>query len=243
MRLTRIYQATPLAVGQTIELTAAANQHLINVLRLSADGNVIIFNGEGGEYTGKLVQLRKKMYGVQIEQFVERHMESPLTIHLAQGISRNDRMDLTLQKAVELGVKRITPLITERCQISFNQERLQKRMQHWQGIIVSATEQCGRTHVPLLHEPVSLTQWLATPASHTLGLVLHHRANCSLQQLPAKMSEVSLLIGPEGGLSAREIAAAEAAQFQAICLGPRVLRTETAALTAIAVLQAKWGDF
>lgn len=243
MRHTRVYQNIPLAIGRTIELTPQANQHLIQVLRLQTEDEVILFNGVGGEYIGKLVLLRKKVYGVRLERFIERSVESPLILHLVQAISRPDRMDFTLQKAVELGVHAITPVVTEHCQLGFNQQRLQKRMQHWQGIIISAAEQCGRTQLPQLQEAVSFSEWLTTYSPQPINLVLHHRATCSLQQLPETADRVTVLVGPEGGLSAREIEQAEAAQFQSICLGPRVLRTETAALTAIAVLQARWGDF
>jgi 16S rRNA (uracil1498-N3)-methyltransferase len=167
--------------------------------------------------------------------------ESPLNIHLAQGISRGDRMDFTLQKSVELGVNTITPIFTERCGVKLSGERLEKKHQQWQKIVISACEQSGRCAVPIVATPIYLADWLAQETA-ALKLNLHPKAEHSIMNLPIENQRVRLLIGPEGGLSDDEIANANKAGFHDVLLGPRVLRTETAALTAITALQCRYGD-
>ncbi len=245
----RIYQNTEFTVGQTYALNDDAFGHTVRVLRLKSGDGITLFNGlkaEGhyGEFQAELVNVSKKNAEVLITDYQIKNVESPLHIHLAQGISRGDRMDFTLQKSVELGVNTITPIFTERCGVKLNQERLAKKHQQWQKIVISACEQSGRCTVPIVNEPISLQEWLAEPTDD-LKLNLHPKAEHSIMSLPVSMKEqirVRLLIGPEGGLSDDEIEQANEANCIDVLLGPRVLRTETAALTAITALQCRFGD-
>jgi len=247
----RIYQQTEFSVGQTYALNDDAFGHTVRVLRLKAGDTIILFNGlktdgEYGEFSAELVNVSKKNAEVYITDYQQKNVESPLHIHLAQGISRGDRMDFTLQKSVELGVNTITPIFTERCGVKLNKERLDKKHQQWQKIVISACEQSGRCTVPKVNEPISLQDWLAEPTDD-LKLNLHPKAQHSIMSLPVTINEqqsikVRLLIGPEGGLSDDEIKEASEASCIDVLLGPRVLRTETAALTAITALQCRFGD-
>lgn len=242
MRIPRIYQPIPLSRGQRLELDAQATVHLTKVLRLRVGDSLVVFNGQGGEYTARLGDVARRTATIEIGECVERSVESPLELVLLQGVSRGERMDYTVQKAVELGVSRIVPVITERTVVNLKADRQLRRCEHWQSVVNSACEQSGRNHVPLVAPIASFAEAIGA-AAPGLRLVLHHRAASNLTALPAPQGPVSLLIGPEGGLSAQEIAAAEAGGFVPLCLGPRVLRTETAALAALAVLQWQWGDF
>lgn len=247
----RIYQNQPLPVGNTVTLTDDAFGHTVRVLRLKDGDNLTLFNGELhngslGEYHAELVNVSKKQAQVIIKSFTEKNVESPLNIHLGQGISRGDRMDFTLQKSVELGVNTVTPLFTERCGVKLTGERLQKKIDQWQKIIISACEQSGRCAVPTVMPAIYLDEWLSQQTS-SLKLNLHPKAQYSIMNLPESniadsKQRVRLLIGPEGGLSDNEISQANDASFIDVLLGPRVLRTETAALTAITALQCRFGD-
>ncbi|WDE10662.1 16S rRNA (uracil(1498)-N(3))-methyltransferase [Thalassomonas haliotis] len=246
MRNPRIYQDQPLKVGEKVQLNADAFGHTIRVLRLNEGDMVTLFNGqvEDGkycQYQGELVNVGKKQAEVLLTECQVVDNESPLNIHLGQGISRGERMDFTLQKSVELGVNTITPLFTERCGVKLSGERLAKKREQWQKIVISACEQSGRCAVPQVTDPISLTDWLGQETS-ALKLNLHPRAQHSIMTLPQENQRVRLLIGPEGGLSDEEITRANNADFVDILLGPRVLRTETAALTAISALQCRFGD-
>jgi 16S rRNA (uracil1498-N3)-methyltransferase len=179
---------------------------------------------------------------VSVGNYIVRETESPLHVTLAQGVSRGERMDYTIQKAVELGVTRIVPLISERCEVRLEGERLTKRVQHWQAVAASACEQCGRNRVPPVLAPVPLNSWLAEPV-HGLRLVLNPLAPATLTSLSTPDDRlITLLIGPEGGLSDAEVKRAQQSGFVGIRLGPRILRTETAAVTALSALQMLWGD-
>jgi len=238
----RIYQQSLFIVGESIALSDDAFGHAIRVLRLTQGDNIIVFNGdEAFQYQAKITDVNKKQAQIEILSQHEVTNESPLHIHLGQGISRGDRMDFTLQKSVELGVNKITPLFTERCGVKLNGERLAKKRDQWQKIVVSACEQSGRCFVPEVADPISLEQWLAQETS-ALKINLHPRAHHSILTLKAQAHRVRLLIGPEGGLSDDEIEQASNAEFKEVLLGPRVLRTETAALTAITALQCRFGD-
>ncbi|WDD97906.1 16S rRNA (uracil(1498)-N(3))-methyltransferase [Thalassomonas actiniarum] len=247
MRNPRIYQDQPLKVGEKVQLNADAFGHTIRVLRLNEGDMVTLFNGQREDdgnycqYQGELSNVSKKQAEVLLtdRQVVEN--ESPLNIHLGQGISRGDRMDFTLQKSVELGVNTITPLFTERCGVKLSGERLAKKRDQWQKIVISACEQSGRCAVPKVADPISLSDWFSQETS-ALKLNLHPRAKHSVMTLPQENQRVRLLIGPEGGLSDEEISQANNAGFIDILLGPRILRTETAALTAISALQCRFGD-
>ena len=251
MSKTRIYQNTELIVNDTLKLSDDAFGHMVRVLRLSEGDIVTLFNGYGYkeketfQYTAKLVDVKKKHASVEILSQEVVNNESPLNIHLGQGISRGDRMDFTLQKSVELGVSKITPLFTERCGVKLSGERLAKKREQWQKIVISACEQSGRCIVPLVAEPMFFQDWLSEQTS-ALKLNLHPKAEHSIMTLPmdkpADKLRIRLLIGPEGGLTDEEINQANQENFQDILLGPRVLRTETAALTAITALQCRFGD-
>ncbi|WP_160152211.1 16S rRNA (uracil(1498)-N(3))-methyltransferase [Microbulbifer sp. ALW1] len=246
MRIPRIFSAEPLAGKTEVQLDEAASRHLVKVLRLGPGRPLILFDGEGGEYAAELLESGKKAR-VSIGAFTEGDRQSPLAITLAIGISRGDRFDWVIQKATELGVSAIQPLFTERCEVKLSGDRLQKKLGQWQQIAISACEQSARNRVPEILEPVKLTQYLAlTKGASALKLVLHHRTDTSLAQLEQQLGRPDaalLLVGPEGGLSAEEIELAMQQGFHPLRLGPRVLRTETAPVAALSVLQFQWGDF
>jgi 16S rRNA (uracil1498-N3)-methyltransferase len=230
-----------MAVGDCIELEAGAARHLTSALRMSSGQLVTLFNGHGGEYTAELVEAKKGKATVRITEFDKADRESNLSIHLAIGISRGERMDLIVQKATELGVSEITPLFTERCEVKLSGDRLAKKISHWQQVAISACEQCQRNSLSSINSPVKIDQWQVN-CDASLKLVLHHRTDQSLSDMPPPSGQVALLIGPEGGLSEREIEQAISLGFSPLTLGPRVLRTETAPLAAISILQSLWGD-
>ncbi|HWV15348.1 MAG TPA: 16S rRNA (uracil(1498)-N(3))-methyltransferase [Cellvibrio sp.] len=240
MRIPRIFTAQPLAANSSIDLEEAPSHHLAKVLRMQAGRELILFNGRGGEYSASITAISKKAVSVQLRDFIAEDRQSPLQLELAIGVSRGERMDWVLQKATELGATKITPLLTERTEVKLNNERSDKKLEHWQQIIVSACEQCQRNLLPELSKPVAIDEWLAQ-CNAELKFVLHHRDN---QGLPASqnISSVALLIGPEGGLSEREIEQALQQHFSPLTLGPRILRTETAPLAAISLVQYLWGD-
>lgn len=241
MRIPRIYYSQDLSVNIEIALEADAANHVGRVLRLSTGAEIILFNGQGGEYRACLTESSKKNVKAQVNSFSDIDLESPLAIHLGQGISRGDKMEMTIQKAVELGVTEITPLFSERCGVKLTGERLQKKLNQWQKIIISACEQCGRNTIATINPPLPLDQWLAQP-SNELKLNLHPRAKYSINTLPEPSHGIRLLIGPEGGLSDPEIELAASQGFDEVLIGPRVLRTETAGLTIISALQTRFGD-
>jgi len=242
MSNSRIYQKSNFVVGTNIALSDDAFGHVVRVLRLTKGDTITLFNGnEAFQYQATLTDVGKKQAQVKILSQHEVNNESPLHIHLGQGISRGERMDFTLQKSVELGVNKITPIFTERCGVKLSGERLAKKRGQWQKIVIGACEQSGRCFVPEVADPISLNQWLAQETS-ALKLNIHPRAHHSIFTLKAQAHRVRLLIGPEGGLSDDEIEQAGNAEFKAVLLGPRILRTETAALTVITALQCRFGD-
>jgi len=242
MRIPRIYHPSQLTSGNRIELSDTAANHVARVLRLPVGAPLILFNGKGGEFTATISTIDKRRVNVDIGIFHNIEREPPLQLWLAQGISRGERMDYTIQKAVELGVSRIIPLFTEHCGVRLDGERLEKRIRHWQGVIVGACEQCGRNRLPQVDPALSFSQWLTMPADG-LRLVLTPEADHSLSQLAAPTGPITLLIGPEGGLSEQEIELAQQSGYTGLRLGPRILRTETAAVATLAAIQGAWGDF
>ncbi len=242
MRITRLCVEQPLVAGSELLLPADAAHHLSVVLRAKVGQAVILFDGVGNEAHAHITECTRKAVTVQIENVSAVNRESPLHIHLAIGVSRGERMDFVLQKSTELGVSSITPLLCERTEVRLSDERRQKKHEQWQKIIVSACEQSGRTFLPSLQSAKSLAECLASDSSEQ-RFVLHHRSDSALPAVQEKPRSVLLLIGPEGGLSEDEIAVALAANCRALTFGPRVLRTETAPLAAISVLQYQWGDF
>ncbi|MBC3767668.1 16S rRNA (uracil(1498)-N(3))-methyltransferase [Neptunicella marina] len=241
MRIPRIYHSGIVKVDSEIELEADTVNHLANVLRVKTGQPVVIFNGDGNDYPAELIDVAKRRIVARIDAKIGLSPESPLPIHLGQGVSKGDRMDFVLQKSVELGVTDITPLITERCNVKLNDDRWLKKHQQWQKIIIGACEQSGRNIVPKLHLPISLHEWCAQ-STEQLRLTLHPKAEKRMADLKVPKAGVRLLIGPEGGLSEQEIYQCEEMGFDSVLLGPRILRTETAALTSISILQSHFGD-
>lgn len=241
MRIPHIFQPGEIALNQIISLNDDAAGHIGRVLRMSVGEQVSIFNGQGGEYLGELHEISKKHVSVKIQSFTDKDVESPLKIHLGQGISRGDKMDFTIQKSVELGVTEITPLFTERCGVKLSGERLEKKHQQWQKIAIAAAEQSGRNVVTTIHPPIKLEQWLSQ-SSDELKLTLHPRAEHSIKTIPAPTEGLRFVVGPEGGFTNAEMLATKNSGFIDIRLGPRVLRTETAALTVLSALQLQFGD-
>ncbi len=241
MRVPRIYEPQPLSPGAVVTLGDDGANHVGRVLRMQAGQELVLFNGQGGQYPATICEVGKKQVTVQLGNLDPVDVESPLGIHLGQVISRGDKMEFTIQKSVELGVNVITPLFSERCGVKLSGERLDKKLEQWQKIAISACEQCGRNRVPEIRPAMELATWLGEPTEE-LKLNLHPRAPYSINTLPEPRHGIRLLIGPEGGLSSDEIAQARAQGFADMLLGPRVLRTETAGLTAITALQCRFGD-
>lgn len=241
MRIPRIYHSAPLAAGQTISLDEDAANHVGRVLRMQAGQALQLFDGSNQVFDALICRADKKQVEAEIISSRKEDRESPLWLHLGQVMSRGEKMEFTIQKAVELGVNIITPLYSERCGVKLDAERLNKKLSQWQKIAIAACEQCGRNQIPEVRPVMSLEQWCAEEDAG-LRLNLHPRASASINTLPLPVERVRLLIGPEGGLSADEIAMTADHQFTDILLGPRVLRTETTALTAITALQVRFGD-
>ena len=241
MRTPRIYTPQTLAGLSFIELEPQASHHINKVLRMQEGDSIILFNGDGFDYTALIDNIHKKSLSASIDGSIASETESPLSIHLGIGISKGDRMDWVMQKATELGVTTITPLFTERTEVRLKGERLEKKHLHWQQIIISACEQSGRSVLPELAPATRIDLWTKSNDAEK-KFVLHHRSTQSLDSKDTPKS-ITLLVGPEGGLSEAEIKAAEKHNFDALALGPRVLRTETAPLAALSVLQLLWGDF
>jgi 16S rRNA (uracil1498-N3)-methyltransferase len=240
MRISRLFSSITLPSSGRVSLDDAASHYLLKVLRSAVGYQFIMFDGSGSEFDVELVEASKKTATVEIIAVRNGLAESPLKSHLAIGISKGDRMDFVLQKATELGVCAVTPLFTEHGDVKLSGERLDKKMQHWMGVIRSACEQCGRSIVPTLNTPVRLEQLLDSEHSD-LKFVLYPTSQQALQQTQAPNS-ACLLIGPEGGLSQREIELSLQAGFVSLQIGPRVLRTETAPIAALSLLQYLWGD-
>lgn len=239
MRVSRFYLDAALAEGD-LSLADELAHYIGRVLRLAPGAPVQIFNGSGQEWPGEVLEVSKRQVNLRLAAAIPGMPESPLQVHLGQAMSRGERMDWAIQKAVELGVDEITPLFTERCEVKLQGERADKRQAHWQQIAVSACEQCGRSVVPRVNAPIALAHWL-DGLECELKLVLHHRSEQNLQALAAPAS-LGLLIGPEGGLSADEISLAQTSGFLPARFGPRVLRTETAPVVALTLAQQWWGD-
>lgn len=240
--MTRIYQPVSMDVESVLRLDEKASHHIARVLRAKVGDTLALFNGQGGEYTAVITHIDKKAVTVHVTAFSPREVESPIHIHLAQGMARGEKMDFIVQKAVELGVTHITPLLTERCNVRLDSEREEKRLQHWQAVVVSACEQSGRNRLTELSAPENLAGWVARVKADYKFVLSPHVQNKLPEVVLPPHAAVVLLIGPEGGLSDQEVALACENGFIPLNLGPRVLRTETATLAAIATLQARFGD-
>lgn len=244
MRVPRVYTPQNLNMGLLVELEAAASKHLLTVLRLKAGAPVILFNGDGREFSARLEGANRNRASVSIGTQRPARTESPLAITLVQGISRGERMDYTLQKAVELGVQCVIPVLTERSVVKLDDKNTVRKLSHWQSVAIGACEQSGRTRIPKIEAPQAFNRFLSEmDRSDTLKLMLDPGADTSSRMLarPAGQS-LMLLVGPEGGLSDMERSLALRSGFQGITLGPRILRTETAGLVALSILQSLWGD-
>ena len=241
MRIPRIYLPDADQGGTQLALPEGAFGHLVRVLRMNDGAELEIFNGRGQRFSAQLTNVGKRSAAVELLEALPSQTQSPLHTHLGLVMSKGDRFDYALQKATELGVSAITPLTSERCDLKLKADRQEKKMQHWQGVLASACEQCGQDRLPELGEVQSLENWVANQHS-ALKLVLHTSAE--KPTFPEASPEtVSFLIGPEGGLTEQEVTAATKAGFQSWQLGPRVLRTETAPVVMLALLQQRWGDY
>jgi 16S rRNA (uracil1498-N3)-methyltransferase len=241
MRRIRIYHPGDLSTGLTVLLETNTSHHLLQVLRKKAGERFWIFNGNGGEFEALLVSANKKTACIEIGTFHERNTESALSIHLGQAISRGERMDYAIQKGTELGATEITPLITEFCQIQLAENRIDKKIAHWQSIANSAAEQSGRCAVPIIHPPIMWNDWLSH--QNELKIICCPRQKeKSILSADITPKNISVAIGAEGGFSDREVASAFDNHFIALPLGPRILRTETATVVALTLLQTRFGD-
>jgi 16S rRNA (uracil1498-N3)-methyltransferase len=241
MRIVRVYTDQPLPPHSNINLPEAVSHHLSRVLRLRIGEALHVFNGRGGRHEARIVSIGKRQVEVELLVFKEEERESNLDILLAQGISRGQRMDYAIQKAVELGVKRIVPILTGHGNVSLKDERIESRLRHWEGIVIHACEQCGRNQLPTLSPPISFNDWLAQD-TNSLRLILDPESDHSLGDIPEPGGALSLLCGPEGGFSRDEVQIALRKGYTGVRLGPRVLRTETAAVAALSACQILWGD-
>ena len=241
MRVSRVYTSAALTLGKQVELDEENGHYVRTVLRLKKDTEIILFDGKGGEYLCAVSEVNRKTVIIAVNKWLDRSVESSLLVTLGLGISRGDRMDLTVQKAVELGVNSITPLLTERCVVQFKGEKKPQRLLHWQKIVQHATEQSGRTILPVLTEIEQLQFWVGR--QNGLKVFLDPYADLTLIDVAPIDMKVTLLTGPEGGFSAQERDIAKAAGFIPVRLGSRILRTETASLAALAAVQMLWGDF
>lgn len=240
----RFFSKIPLALNTSLQFSESAAAHATRALRLDVGDSAVVFNGDGFDYACTLTAVKKNSVTAVVTSASQVCNESPLNITLLQAISSGDRMDFTIQKAVELGVKSIQPIASQRSVVKLSAERAEKRTEHWQGVAISACEQSGRAFVPQVAAPVSLENWLnKNPAHETTRILLNPVGAKRLPEISQPSGEIQLLIGAEGGLSQEEIALAASHGFQSIVLGPRILRTETAALTAISAMQLLWGDF
>lgn len=242
MRIPRIFTQRSLTQGHQVELEDAPSNHLLRVLRLRTGASLVLFDGRGGEYEATLDEPAGRRARVQVHRHVERDLESPVRVTLAQGVSRGERMDYAIQKAVELGVAEIVPLLTRRSVVRLDGERATKRQRRWRQVAIGACEQCGRNTVPTVHEPSPLEAWLERDAAHGMRLYMDPEGQ-ALEPIDQPSDAITLLVGPEGGLAPGEIDQLRENGFRGVRLGPRILRTETAAIAMLAALQTLWGDF
>lgn len=240
MKEPRLFVDQPVSAGSEVRLDEKSSHYLKDVLRLREDAVLHIFNGAGGYYIARVVSAGKRSVTILPLEHVGEERESGLDLILVQGLSRARKMDFTIQKAVELGVNRIIPVVTEFSQVKLTDERADKRVSHWRGVVISACEQCGRNRLPGVEMPVPLAA-CPEPGDGT-GLMLHPEAEHCLAEITPGQGRILLLAGPEGGLSEKDRRHAEAAGYRSVSLGPRVLRTETAAVAALTACQVLWGD-
>ncbi|MBG58394.1 MAG: 16S rRNA (uracil(1498)-N(3))-methyltransferase [Porticoccus sp.] len=243
MRDIRVFIDQPLTADTEIVLEEHSAHHLTVVLRLKAGAKIVLFNGTGGEYKATLGQITGKHVRALISDFTDTNRQSPLYISLGIGLSRGDRMDWVIQKATEVGVAEITPLFTARSEVRLKGDRADKKIRHWRKIAINACEQSYRNIPPIINAPTSPDLWFHSLATDK-KFVMHHRSEKTVTDLRSQqVSSTALLIGPEGGLTDAEISSSLHSGFEPLTIGPRVLRTETAPIVAITLLQSLWGDF
>lgn len=241
LRIPRVFVELPLGEETRVELPPGPARHVARVLRLRVGDSLVLFDGDGRDYPGRLLVATRRQVQVAIGSPTEVEPQATLAVHLGIGVSKGERMDYAIQKAVELGVTRLCPLFTKRSVVRLDEARLEKRQEHWRGVVIAACEQSGRRRLPELASATSLERWLTQ--EHPCPLLLDHRGAKPMPELPAPDRELTLLVGPEGGLALQERALARGSGFTPVRLGPRVLRTETAPLAALAAAQTLWGDF
>jgi 16S rRNA (uracil1498-N3)-methyltransferase len=242
MRLTRVYVDAALEPGALLTLTGGAAGHLARVLRLRPKAALTLFNGRGGEYAARIERLDGSEVTVAVGGHEPIERESPFPLTLAQGVSRGERMDLVVQKATELGVARLVPVLTERSVVRLDEEQSDRKSSHWRAVAIAACEQCGRNRVPEIALPTQLREFLRQPAGDSVRLLLSLSATRRIEDVLRPARGVTVLIGPEGGLADAEQEHALTAGFTAVNLGPRILRTETAAIVSLTLLQREFGD-
>ena len=240
----RFYHSNSLDLNQIISLDEFASHHALRVMRVKVDDFLILFNGDGFEYRGRVSGINKKTINVEILSKEKNNNESPININLFQSISSNEKMDMVIQKATELGVSSIQPIFTSRSTIKLSLDRTKKRLTHWRQVLISACEQSGRSKIPTIKSPIGFDQVSEGITTNSLNLLLHPDNLEESSNLPNEYSgDINIFIGPEGGFSQDEVLLLEKQNCINIQLGPRILRTETAPLAIIAILQYKYGDF
>jgi len=241
VRLTRVFVEEPLATGSTLSIGGSAANHIMRVLRAREGDELTLFDGRGGEYGARVAGFRKDSVQVEVKEHRDVERESALDLTLAQGISRGERMDWVMQKATELGVTRIIPVVTERTMVKLDERQAERKIEHWRAIVISACEQCGRNRVPEVALPMPYIEAVRSIDAEVTRVLLSPSGTLRARDL-GHSTRIAMLIGPEGGLSDNEQEAALAAGFQPLRMGPRILRTETAAIAALAALQHNFGD-
>lgn len=243
MSKTRLYIESPITSERQLNVSGERARYISRVLRLKINDELTLFDGSGAEFLANIAAVRKCGISLIVTGKIKKSVESPLTMHLLQGIPRGDRMDLIIRKVTELGVHRITPICSDYSVVRFDLERAKKRLNHWHKIAISACEQCGRNIVPEISLPMSLQEWVINNKNEQgIRLILKPNASASINSIGVSENSLTLLVGPEGGFSDPEYALARSNGFQAIRFGPRILRTETAAIAIISTLQATYGD-
>jgi len=242
MRTPRIFQNLPLLEGNTVELDENGSRHLSRVLRLNVGDPVILFNGTGGEYHGHIADLGKKAVAVELTFFNEADRASPIHVHLGQVLGKNDRTDYALQKAVEMGVSEITPLISQRCEVKLNSQRMDRKLEQWRHLLIAACEQCGSNIVPVINPPMTLLRWAESVQAERKWILHTEELPANPFAAPAPES-LCFAVGPEGGFADDEVEQVKDHGFDCITLGPRIWRTETAPVAMLSLIQLHWGDF
>lgn len=245
MEENRFYHSENLELKHVVELIVQTHIHATKVLRLKVGDQFALFNGDGYDYVAKVIELSKHKTSVEIVDRYEVNHESPLKITLAQGLAAGDKMDWIIQKAVELGIQSIQPLLTERSIVKLDRERADKKLEHWRTVAISACEQTGRSIIPDILSPIHLVQWLSNQnqTANSLKLILTPAKAQNINHLEKPSSPVVFMVGPEGGFSEKEMNLALSSSFVPVNFGKRVLRTETASVVALSIMQNLWGDF